>query len=176
MTTATAPRRPPRITKRWEPKKWEPVYEQMVAMSCMGLSNVDIASRFSYTPVHVSNVLTSLQGQRLKKLILDRLRSTVAATIPERLEDIADKTVSRLHELIHDDERFQRSPFAVVDRGMAVLKGLRHLKGDAEVNNFRAERAIVMSHEAAKLIAEGLEKSRQSDLLHGEVIDDSAAS
>lgn len=166
MTAVLVSRRPPRMTKRWEPKKWEPVYEQMVAMSCMGLSNVEIAGRFGYTPVHVSNVVSSEQGKRLKKLILDRLRMTVEATIPERLEDIAEKTVERLRTLVYDDDRFDKSPFAVIDRGIQVLKGLRHLKGDSEV--VRSERTLVLTTEAAKLLQDGFEKSARADELHSD--------
>jgi hypothetical protein len=175
MATQLTPRRPPRMTKKWEPKKWDPIYEQFVAMSSMGLSNVAIAERFGYTPVHVSNVLNSIQGQRLKKIILDRLRATVSSSIPERLEDIADKTVDRLRDVVTDEELFKRSPFAVIDRGLAVLKGLRHLKGDAEHGNMNVEKAIVLSNEAAKLITEGLEKSRQAEEIHGTVVEDHGA-
>jgi hypothetical protein len=173
MTAPLLKRRPARLTKRWEPKKWDPIYEQFVALSALGLSNVEIGQRFGYTPVHVSNVVTSEQGKRLKQLMLDRLRATTISSIPQRLEDIADKTVSRLQEVMNDNDRFERSPFAVIDRGLQVLKGLRHLKGDSDTT-FNQQKVVVMSDSAAKLISEGLAKSQQAEEIHGTevVIDD----
>ena len=151
--------RPPRLTKKWEPTRWEPIYEQFVALSCIGYSNKYIADLFKYTPVHISNVLNSKQGKKLKALILERLRSTVTSTIDKRLEDIADKTVERLTNLVNDDELFDKSPFAVVDRGIAVLKGLSHLKPDDTRSPLNINKALILSDAAASTLARAMEKS-----------------
>jgi hypothetical protein len=118
----------PRLTK-WVAKKWQPEYERMVAYSALGRSNKEIALMMKYTPEHVSNVLNLPQAKELKDKILAKMRERTLEDVPTLLKKVAQKTAERLDTLINDDELFAKSPLAIIDRGMEVMKGTGYLKG-----------------------------------------------
>lgn len=118
----------PKLTK-WVAKKWQPEYERMVAYSAMGWSNKKIAETLKYTPEHVSNVLNLPQAKELKDKILAKLRERTLEDVPSILKKVAQKTAERLETILNDDDLFEKSPFAVIDRGLDVMKGIGHLKG-----------------------------------------------
>jgi hypothetical protein len=123
----------PRLTK-WVAKKWKPEYEKMVAYSVLGWSNKKIALELGYTKEHVSNVLNLPQAEELKDKLAAKMREKTLS-IPETLQYVAEKTADRLRKLVDNDEVFEKHPFAVIDRGMDVLKGLSHLKGGGNGGN-----------------------------------------
>lgn len=132
-------KRPPSL-KRWEAKKWRPEYERAVAYSALGKSNIEIAKLLNYTTVHVSNVLNLPLAKELKQKIMDRMRERTLEDVPSILQNVARKTAERLQTIVNDDELFAKSPFAVIDRGLDVLKGVGHLRGGgngapSQVNN-----------------------------------------
>jgi len=100
----------------------------MVYLSAVGFGNREIGQRLGYTKEHVSNVLNLEQADVFREQLLTRMREKALMDIPMTLGKIAEKTVARLHELVHDDERFMRNPFAVIDRGLEIVKGVGHLK------------------------------------------------
>lgn len=118
----------PKLTK-WVPRKWQPEYERMVAYSAMGWSNIKIAQELKYTTVHVSNVLNLPQAKELRDKILARMRERTLEDVPNILQRIALKTAERLETVVNDDEMFLKTPFAIIDRGLDILKGTGHLKG-----------------------------------------------
>src|SRR5690606_39878928 len=105
-----------------------PEYDRMMFMSVAGFSNKQIGERLGYTKEHVSNVLNLAQAEQLREEIQKRMREEAYQDLPKRLNEIAAKTVERMHMLVHNDDIFERSPFQVIDRGMDILKGLGHLK------------------------------------------------
>lgn len=133
------PRKQPSL-KRWEAKKWRPEYERAVAYSALGKSNIEIAKLLNYTPVHVSNVLNLPLAKELKDKIMARMRERTMEDVPSILQKVAQKTAERLLKVVEDDDLFTKSPFAVIDRGLDVMKGIGHMKGGgngapAQVNN-----------------------------------------
>lgn len=159
-------RRPPRLT-RWKPKMWRPEYERMVAYSTLGWSNTRIAKELGYTKEHVSNVLNTPQAEALKEQLLKRLHEVAVTSIPDNLEYIARRTTERLKKVLDDDELFDKSPFAVIDRGMDVLKGLSHLKGGGNgAGSINVNSAIILPISAAENLASGLNKANEVRQLH----------
>lgn len=157
-----------RSKMKWQPKKWRPEYERMVAMSCLGWSNKMIAERAGYTPEHVSNVLNLPQAEHLREQLLERMREQTLKSIPERLDEIAEHTLKRLHTVVTNDELFEKSPFAVVDRGMDVVKGLGHLKGGGNgAPGINVSSAIIIQGEQAEGLFASLEKAREVRRIHG---------
>lgn len=154
--------------KRWIPKKWTPVYEEIVALSCAGKTNKELAEQFGYAEMHVSLILTSPQAAILRKQILDELHKRAIDGIPRRMEAIALKSVERLQALLNDDDKFEESPFQVVDRGLKVLLGTGHLKRDdvKQSPGMHVERAIIFSGEHTEDIKEALKLSEQAKQLH----------
>lgn len=124
----TKSRRPPTL-KRWEAKHWRPEYERAVAYSALGKSNIEIAKILNYTVVHVSNILNLPLAKELKDKIIARMRERTLEDIPTILQKVAHKTAERLLKVVEDDDLFTKSPFAVIDRGLDVMKGIGHMKG-----------------------------------------------
>lgn|SRR5215203_504529 len=164
---ATGERRKPSLTK-WKPAKgWQPEYERMVAYSVMGWSNKRIAMDMGYTPQHVSNVLNLDQAEVLRNKLLERLHEKAIDTIPTLLDHVAKQTSKRLKEMIDDDELFKKSPFAVIDRGLDVLKGLKHLQGGGNgANSVTLNQQFVMPVNQANILASGLSKANEVAAIH----------
>lgn len=160
--------------KSWKPKKWRPEYERIVALSCLGWSNKMIAENLDYTKEHVSTILNLEEAETIRMMVLEKMREKTVASIPERLEKIANKTVERLEAAMNDDDLFEKSPFALIDRGMDVLKGLNHLRGGGNgsnsgltVNVGAGGQAMVISTGQADALAEALNKANEVKQLHG---------
>jgi hypothetical protein len=122
---------PARLTKKFEPKNWKPLYDLFVYHHCLGKSNIWIAGEFNKTPQQVCNVLRSNQGQVRIKIIKFNLDSIRDATIQTRMSSVADKFMKRIETVVEDDELFTKAPFAFVDRGLAIIKGLGKLSADS---------------------------------------------
>lgn len=157
---------------RWKPKKWQPEYERMVYYSVLGESNVSIAKRMGYTPVHVSNVLNLEKAEELRNKLMEAMRASTVKSVEELMEKAGRKTVERLNEVLEDSDRFAstQSALAIIDRGMEVLKGLGKLKGAKTVDPNAAisvgGNAIIFQGSAVDEIGEGLRKANQVRDLH----------
>lgn len=125
---------PARLTKRFEPKTWKPVYDMYVFHHVMGKSNIWIAQEYKKTPQLICNVLRSMQGQVRIKVIAINLQTMREQTIESRMGTVADKFMKRIEAVVEDDELFEKAPFAFVDRGLAIIKGLGKMNGDPSSN------------------------------------------
>lgn len=145
---------------RWQPKKWIPLYETMVGLSSMGRSNKYIAEVFGYTPQQVSNILTSDEAKLVLEVTVARIRDGATLTINSKLERLAERAVHNIETVLNDDNKLEQSPFAIVDRSMALLKGLKKLQGDSptvEVNN----QQTFVTDKGAETIVRAIERSQQ---------------
>lgn len=130
MATSLGPNRVKgSIKNRWNPKVWRPEYDRIVAYSVLGRSNVWIGRQLGFTKEYVSVILHLPQAQELYMKLRNATRERMEQSIPEMLQYVAKRTGDRLKQMIDDEDLFKASPFAVIDRGMDVLKGLQHLKG-----------------------------------------------
>lgn len=149
--------------KKWNPKKWKADYDRVVAYHVTGKKNVEIATILGMTPVHVSNILNLERAQQLKAKLEQMLRERMETNIPDTLEYVARKTTERIKQMIDNDDLFEKSPFAVIDRGMDILKGLNHLKGGGNgASPINVERAIIVSGDNAAALASGFDKADEA--------------
>jgi hypothetical protein len=170
-----------RLSKRFEPLSWKPRYDQMIYRHCLGISNNQIADELKVTAQHVSNVLNCTQGQARIRLMQLHLTTKMESNLGTRLVAVAEKAVSRIESVMHDDNLFEKSPFAVVDRGMAVLKGIGRMGASGEVgvpsniaggpstiinNNTRIDKAVILSEEAAKNLSDAIKLSDEVNEIH----------
>lgn len=165
--TVEAPEMPKRgKLGKWVPKKWKPDYDRVVAYHVMGKSNIEIAEILGYTKEHVCVILSRPPALELQTKLQDALRTRMLVNIPETLDYVARKTVERLKQVVDSDDLFEKSPFAVIDRGMDVLKGLNHLKGGGNGANgngtINVERAIIVGGQASANLFEGFTKSDEA--------------
>jgi hypothetical protein len=160
----TAAVKPARFTK-WQPKRWEAMHEQMVLMSTLGRSNVAIAEAFGYTPQHVCNVLNTPQADIIRRRVLNTLRESAVKQIDGSLEDLADQSIVRLKQVMYDDDLFSKSPFAVVDRGISVLRGIGKLRAE-NAPGVNVKNAIFMTPEDAKTLHDGMTRADEAKRLN----------
>lgn len=160
------------IQAKWKPREWTAFHESIVIRSMLGKSNTEIATEIGYTPQHVSNILNSPEASMARRRVLEVLRTGVASSIDERLSDLADKAVVRLSQVMNDDELFEKSPFAVVDRGLSILRGVGRLKTQSDINaanQTNIKSAIFMSPGDAELLRLGIQKADEAQRLHGPI-------
>src|SRR5437773_2028363 len=149
---------------RWRPRKWEAMYEQIVILSTLGKSNVDLAAHFGYTPQHICNILASPEASLTRRRVLEVLRDSAHQGIDESMRDLEEQSIARLKTLMYDDELYNKSPFAVVDRGLQILKGVGRFKtGDEKLN---VGKAVFIDSESAKILREGITKADEAKRLN----------
>lgn len=120
--------RPGKLT-RWQPKKWDPVYEQVVALSCANKTNKEIGTLLGYTEVHIGNILRSRLAEALKIQIYEKLRENVSKTIGNCMADAAIVAARRINDVLQSDELAAKHPLSIFDRSLQVLKVTRNVSG-----------------------------------------------
>lgn len=166
--------------KKWEPKKWLPVYEAIVALSCTGLDNESVGKRFGYGKQQVSNILNTPQGKKLREIIAARIRDMNLLTLEDRMAFIQSSALKNVEKVITDEtgQIFEKAPLALFDRSLAFLKSSGALKGDQPippassplVGNVQKMSVMVVSSEAKALLNEGLARAAEVKQLHGNPI------
>jgi hypothetical protein len=150
---------------RWQPKKWDPLFDQMVALSCTGMSNVAIAARFDYTPQQICNILTSDQGKLIKSLVSKHIQEELKKSLELRIT----RTEARAHEIIsavlNDNELLVKNPIALYDRAIKFLEGRGQLEDKSRVQV--SERTVVIPSDLVEKLVSGISKANDAVLLHG---------
>jgi len=165
-----------RTTTRWEPKTWKPRYDHVVYKHCLGYDNTRVAAETGITPQAVSNILVSLQGRARIKIIQERLLANINADLGQRLTNVAEKFMNKIELVANDEELFKKSPFAVIDRGLQIIKGIGHLKTASDSdgssrppgvqNNTFIGKAVILSEESAKNLRDAITLSDEVKDLH----------
>lgn len=152
--TSAAPDKYKNGSIRWRPKRWEPVYEQIVLLSIVGRSNKALAEMFGYTEQHICNILHTPEAALTRAAILERMHERQLESIPAKLEATAVKAIDRIHNVIHNDDLFEKSPFAVVDKSFKVLEAAGHIRLSQNMpGGIHVEaggRAIILTEAAAE--------------------------
>jgi hypothetical protein len=133
----------------------------MVAYSVLGWSNVKIANTLGFTPVHVSNVLNTDEGKDYAKKLHAKLKDNIDVDVPKVLNEAASQAAIRIKSAMFDDELYQRNPFAVIQAGMVLLKGVGNMK-DRDVAT-PTQQTITNNIQVGAIINEG----QRSDILDG---------
>lgn len=162
--TTTAPERSAKLA-RWRPKRWEVVYDQIVALSTLGKPHKEIAQLFGYTEQHISNIVNCPEASITRGRLLEQLAKGAISKMDTDFETLAVQAKNRIAQVLYDDELFKDSPFQVVDRGIAVLRGVGRLRSDNEAK-LRVDKAIILSGDDAKIIREAIVKSDEARRLH----------
>ena len=165
------PNRPARLVK-WVPKRWTPVYEEIVSLDCIGVSQKKIAEQFKLTTVMISKICCTPQAKIFRRMVLERLAEKNKVFQEGRFSRTQVRAMERISEVIEDDNLFAADPFAVVDRAFKLLEKTGHIgnkdkggdlnvAGNVTVNN--------LTQNAILEIKEGLAKSREAKELHSGV-------
>jgi hypothetical protein len=143
----------------------------MVMHSITGASNTTVARRHNCTPQHVSNILNTDEAKAIKKAVLAQMRKETIGNAQEMLGEIAMKSLERLHDAVHSDVLFEKSPFAVIDRGMRIMEHVGMIRpakapdgGGIHVNGGRT---VILTASASEQLAKGLEEANEVARLYG---------
>lgn len=158
---------------KWQPRKWRVEYDRIVGMSVLGLANTEIAEKVGFCKEYISVILNLPEAKILYNRLQQKLLEQQEAFIPNTLNYVAKKTAERLKQVIDNDDLFQKNPFAVIDRGMDVLKGLRHLTGGGNGSIGTGEPGavtnigtVVINQGQKSDIMTGLEKLQEIKQIH----------
>jgi hypothetical protein len=125
-----------RLSPRWEPKEWQPEYDEMVVLTCHGVSNIRIAEQYNLTPQQVSNILNTDQGKlkiaETRKKHLEKLSESVGG----RLENISIRAVGVIEEVLTDEAAMhglrKESPLSLLSSMMGILKATGKVKDSTD--------------------------------------------
>jgi len=113
----------PASIKKWYPKKWKPIHEEIVALDCAGAPHAMIAARLKKTVQYVSKICNTPQAKIIRRNALNQLVAKNKDFQEERFEHALVKAQERVVDLLEDDALFASDPFAVVDKAMKLLQG-----------------------------------------------------
>lgn len=171
-----------RPLKKWNPEKWEPVYDYIIVLSTTGKSNSEIGEITGYTKEHISNVLTSARGIAAKQEVIRITREKLSGTLEKRAETLADITLSRIHELLTDQEKFDAKPFQIIDRALAASRQFIKEKPTSPLDNNlpsgninngtinNIDKAIILTGPQVNQLTEGLKQLEEVKRLHAKSV------
>ena len=166
-------------SSKWVPKKWRPEYEIIVSMYASGMSREAICKKFYefsgtlYTEQHITNICNTPEAQRILTGNIDNIRKRTNDEIQLKLSELQKKAIRRVEQIIESDDHFRDSPFAVVDRAFKVLDMGVGKKETQPVGgtfgNTLIGNALIMTPEAAQIMAEGTKKADEARRLYAEI-------
>lgn len=152
-----------RKSQSYNPVTWKPLYDAIIMdLVIFGSKKKALAERYKVTPQTVSNIVNCEQGKIKIRAAQERVRETMIRSIPQRMGDIAEKFVSRIEEFAADDTLYEKSPFAVIDRGMKFMQGTKLLSSTDSVNNSPSASLPAVSEKAMDRLSVALERINES--------------
>jgi predicted transcriptional regulator len=153
--------------KHYRPKRWHPEFDLIVLASFMGKTNTEIAKEFGYTPQHVSNILSTSQAEEIRDSLREKISNQTEISISDRLKEISNVSLTRVETFLKNDELFEKSPFAFIDRAMRAAQ-IAQEKNDPkfQVNINNQTNNNVLGNDAIDRIANALEVTTEVGLLH----------
>lgn len=150
-----------RKTAAYNPVTWKPLYDAIIMELIMfGSKKKVIAEKYKVTPQTVSNIINCDEGRVKIRAAQERVRETMLRSIPQRMNDIAEKAVDRMQEFINDDTLYEKSPFAVIDRSMRFMQGTKLLADKDHVAD--KPEVINLSEKAMDRLSHALERINES--------------
>jgi len=151
----------------WNPKKWHPVYEEVVMLDIMGYKRTEIADMKGFTPAHITNICNCKRAEMIRELVSSKIRATVLEkserTIEERMEAVTSKAVERIEAVIENDELAEKSPFAVYDRCMTYLRSTGKISDpEKDIDS----RPLMIPAESMKVLLDGIRVADEAKRLH----------
>lgn len=169
-----------KITKKWNPKDWKPIYEAMVALCTIGKrTQREVALEFGYTEAWLSQIMNSEKGKEVQRELIRNTRDRTVGDVASRLRDIQELALQRMETVIRDDKIAERSPLAIFDRSALFLKNTGVIKDShsapvptqGNVTNItQHNNTLIVSGKSADSLRAGLKKANEVQQLHSEPI------
>lgn len=178
-----------RISPRWEPKEWQPHYDEIVLLSTYGIANTAIAERYDLTAQQVSNILNTEKGLAKKEEFRRITLAQAQQNIGGRLEVLSEKAVGVMEKVFSNgtaiENMIHNQPLSLLNNMMSFLKSTGKLKGDSKIDNLPAiggsvninnitvnqqNNNVTVPIAYAERVASGLAMLEKIDEIHGNVI------
>ena len=153
-----------RKSPKWTPKKWKPIYEEIVLLSAAGKSNKDIGEFLGYSEQQISNILSCPAAMTKKEEIIVNVSAGFLESEGLELQKVARKCIERVSKVLFDDEIFEKAPLAIHDRSITFLKAVGKLQSGYE--GTRVQNNIFIGKEVQRNLIDGLEKANRVQELH----------
>lgn len=160
------PRKGKELNKEpWDPQKWKPKHDFIVALYLRGLKNAEIAEKLNTSPEHVYLVLNSPKARKIIEEASSKFRRQYVDTIPDRLNALAERAVDNMSYVLFNPELREKSPLGVFDRSVQVLQAVGKitktpLPGSTTINNTQINQ-VNIPQEAASKFLQGIKVSEQ---------------
>lgn len=163
-----------KLTKRWNPKDWKPVYEAMVALVVLGRRNQgDIAKEFGYTEAWLSQIMNSEKGKEVQLALIMNTRNQVVGDTSARLRQMQEIALGRMEQVLADDKLAERSALAIFDRSALFLKNtgvigetVKPPVVSSSITTINNNNTLIVSSKNADDLREGLKKADEVKVLH----------
>lgn len=164
-----------RFTEPWNPQKWKPLYDSILALAVTGLKNKLIAEHLKIDAVTVGLILNSPTG-KAKLAELQKLKQeTIKETLESRVAALQDKCLSRVETFINSEEIAENAPVKMFDRAMQVLRGVGTMKAEAPSNSSTPSTVVnnntlnvVADRELMGQLNDGVQKALEASKLHAD--------
>lgn len=170
-----------RGNKRWQPMVWKPLYDQIIALRLANYEVKKIAEVLDISAPQVNNILNCDEGLRIRAEAIKRLRGILMGSVDDRMNAIVDKTISRTHDLITNDEIFAKAPITAIKTALALGKATGHFKDDshdAGASNFNSGNTFinnssvtVIGEGGVNILKEALKNSDEAKRINGGMFD-----
>jgi predicted transcriptional regulator len=143
-------------TKKWQPKKWKPLYEVIVSMHVQGYVNKFIADKLQITPQTVSNVINCDMARGVIVQMMKKVQELSAEKSADLVAQSVDLIHKRIHGALNNAVLAKSSPLAVgafaikAGQAMGILKDPVNILNNPEVAQGLMT-ALSKSQEAAQL-------------------------
>lgn len=154
-----------RETEKWQPQKWKPEYEKILALDLLGtFTQKMIADTLGVTSAHVNQVLNCDEAIARKEKAVGKLRTEFTDKIPERLNALALRSLDNMQYVLESDDIRENNPIAIFDRSERVLQSIGKMArpidtSKGNVNN--VQNNFIIPPEQARTFLSGLKLAEQ---------------
>ncbi len=176
ITDVVVSKRGAKLTRRWNPKDWNPTYEAMVAMCVLGrMTQGDVAKHFGYTDAWLSQIMNSPKGREVQETLIRATRDKAVGNVTDRIRDLQSKALERMEAVLNDDKIAQKSALAIFDRSAYFLKNTGVIKdlhaapvpsSGGVTNITQNNNTLIVSGKNADDLRVGLDKANQVRQIH----------
>lgn len=152
------------VTRQWQPTKWIPKYDVIIALYCGGAKQGVIATVSKMTPAQVNSIINSEDGKLKVRDFQVRQQARLESSMEERIESMQAKALDNVHRVINDEGLINSDPFSVFDRSLAYLRGTGKLIADKRPEESTIAKSVTQNNffiqnpEVAERVADGLNK------------------
>lgn len=154
-------------SKRWVPKKWDPMYDQWVALRVGGWSNKRIGDQFGYTDQQVSNVLNTPEAKALLEVASKQIRKRLGEDVVTRMANLENRALKNVEDALTNEDLFLKHPLAVADRSMAFLKGMGKLADPEAKEKVINNNTLIVPSELIEKMVDGMDKANDALMKFG---------